>query len=347
MTTWQLLVAVALLLANAFFVAVEFALVTSRSTKLEPLAESGNRSAQLALGERRQLSLQLAGAQLGITMASLGLGYVGEPAIAHLLESALGPIELPDTALHAVSFAIALTIVTFLHLVIGEMVPKNIAIAGPERTLLFLAWPNKFYVTLLRPVIRGLNAMANGGVRLLGVEPQDELATAATAEEIAVILSESEREGLIDPFERDLLTGALRFADRAVSEVMVPRHAIVAIGRRSTVAEVERIMVERGHSRVPVTGRDLDEVLGFVHAKDLLGLPASAQRQPVPMRRLRRLLVVTADQSLEEVMLQMQRARRHLAIVSDGAGRTVGLVTLEDVLEVLVGDIRDESDRVR
>ncbi|MEJ7582828.1 MAG: hemolysin family protein [Acidimicrobiales bacterium] len=344
MTGWYLFAAGVLLLANAFFVAVEFALVTSRHERLESLAAEGRRSAQVALGSSRELSLQLAGAQLGITMASLGLGYVGEPSIGHLVESALGPIDLPETVTRGVAFAVALLIVSFLHLVIGEMVPKNIAIAGPERTLLLLAIPNRVYVTMFRPVIRGLNAAANAGVRLFGIEPKDELASAHSAEELSAMLAASREEGLIEGFEHDLLSGALGFADRPVAEVMVPRDEIVAVSMRSTVVEVERLVNERGHSRLPVLGRDLDDVLGFIHVKDLLQVPADGQGRPLPMRQLRRMLVVEDDWSLEDVLLRMQRARLHLALVIDRDRRTVGMVALEDVLESLVGDIFDESD---
>ncbi len=344
MSVWYLLAAFALLLANAFFVAVEFAVITSRRERLEPLAADGRRSAQLALGAMRELSLQLAGAQLGITMASLGLGFVGEPAVAKLLESALGPLSLPDGVLHPVAFTVALALVSFLHLVIGEMVPKNVAIAGPERTLLLLAIPNRLYVSLFRPVIRALNKLANGGVRLLGVEPKEELASAHSAEELSAMVAASREEGLIEEFEHDLLSGALGFADRPVSAVMVPREGIVAVSVRSTLAEVEALVNERGHSRLPVLGRGLDDVLGFLHVKDLLQLPPDAQSRPVPLRRLRRMLVVEAHWTLEQVLMRMQRARLHLALVVDGDRRTVGMVTLEDVLESLVGDIRDESD---
>jgi len=346
-TGWYLVAAVLLLLANAFFVAVEFALVTSRRERLERLASEGRRSAQVALSSSRELSLQLAGAQLGITMASLGLGYVGEPAVGHLIEAILGPVDLPESVLRGVAFAIALLIVSFLHLVVGEMVPKNIAIAGPERTLLLLAVPNLIYVTIFGPVIRSLRAMANAGVRLFGIEPRADLAAAHTAEELSAMLAESREEGLIEGFGHDLLSGALGFADRPVAEVMVPREQIVAVSMRSTVREVETLVNERGHSRLPVLGRSLDDVLGFIHVKDLLQVPAEAQGRPLPMRRLRRMLIVEDDWSLEDVLLRMQRARLHLAVVIDRDRRTVGLATLEDVLESLVGAIFDESDASR
>ncbi|MBI2708520.1 MAG: HlyC/CorC family transporter [Actinobacteria bacterium] len=343
MSAGYLATAVVLLGLNAFFVAVEFALVTSRRERLEPLAAEGRGSARLGLAAMGELSLQLAGAQLGITMASLGLGFVGEPAVARLLEPLFEAVRLPSGAVDAVSLGVALALVSYLHLVLGEMVPKNLAIAGPERTLLVLARPNAVYVRTFRPVIRLLNDLASAGVRLLGREPRDELAAAHTAEELSMVLRASQEEGVIDDFEHELLRGALDFADRPVTAAMVPREQIVAVPFGCTVGDVERIVDERGHSRIPVTGRDLDDLLGFIHVKDLLRLGRSDAL--VPVRTLRRMLIVRDDRTLEDVLLRMQAARLHLAVVVDAERHTLGMVSLEDVLEVLVGDIRDESDR--
>ena len=346
MTGWYLAASVVLLLANAYFVAVEFAFVTSRRERLEPVAATGRRSAVVALGSMRHLSLQLAGAQLGITMASLGLGFVAEPALAHILESWLGPIDLPDAATHAIAFGVALLLVTFLHLVIGEMVPKNLAIAGPEPVLLALALPNRIFMLVFGPVIRALNGVSNGAVRLIGLEPKEELASAHTPEELAAVLAQSRREGTIEGSQADLLRGALDLAERPVRDVMVPRDQIVAVTLRTPMAEVERLVNERGHSRIPVIGRDLDDIVGFVHVKDLLQ-PARGTDGPLSLRRLRRMLEVREDEALADVLLRMQRSRLHLASVVDDRRRTVGLVSLEDVLESMVGDIRDESDTAR
>jgi CBS domain containing-hemolysin-like protein len=344
-TGWYLAAAAFLLLANAYFVAIEFAFVTSRRERLEPLAAEGRRSAAVALGSMRHLSLQLAGAQLGITMASLGLGFVAEPALAHVFESWLGPFDLPESVLRGIAFGVALLLVTFLHLVLGEMVPKNLAIAGPERTLLALALPNRMYVVVFGPVIRMLNAVANGAVRLIGLEPKEELASAHTPEELAVILAQSRREGTIGGSQADLLRGALDLAERPVREVMVPRQDIVAVTLRTGMAEVERLVRERGHSRLPVVGRGLDDIVGFVHVKDLLR--SSDVDGAMSLRRLRRMLEVGEDTALADVLLRMQSSRLHLASVIDAERHTVGLVSLEDVLESMVGDIRDESDAVR
>lgn len=335
-----------LLLANAFFVAVEFALIASRRTKLEALAEQGSARARLAIGSMRQLNVQLAGAQLGITMASLALGYVAEPTVAGFLEDTVSRVvDVPERLLNTGGFVVALIIVAFLHMVVGEMVPKNIALASPERTLMALALPNRAYVTVLGPLLRVLNAISNAGVRLLGVEPRDELATAASAEELAAMLGASRDEGLIEEMAHRLLTGALDLGDRAVTTVMVPREGVVWLPRAATPAEAEALVVASGHTRLLVAGEGLDDVLGFLHAKDLLLVPGAARNRPLPLGRVRRMLLVRGDSSLDDALLAMQQARLHVALVVDAAGRTLGIATLEDVIEALVGDIRDESDR--
>jgi CBS domain containing-hemolysin-like protein len=344
--TADLLLALGLLLANGFFVAVEFALIASRRTKLEAMAEDGSARARVALGSMRHLNLQLAGAQLGITMASLLLGFVAEPAVAGLIEDALDAVvELPSGVLNTIGFVVALTIVAFLHMVIGEMVPKNVAIADPERTMLALAVPNRAYVTVFGPVLRILNALSNAGVRLLGVEPRDELATAASADELAAMLGASRDEGLIEEVAHQLLTGALDLGDRGITTVMVPPEEIVWLPRTATPAEAEELVVSSGHTRLLVAGDGVADLLGFVHAKDLLTLSGAARHRPLPLGRVRRMLVLGTRTSLDDALLAMQQARVHVAVVADGDGRALGIVTLEDVIEELVGDIRDESDR--
>lgn len=346
MTATTLGLALVLLVANGFFVAVEFALIASRRTRLEALATDGSARARMALGAMRHLNLQLAGAQLGITMASLLLGYVAEPAVAGLIEGATERlVDIPEGLLHTIGFVVALTIVAFLHMVIGEMVPKNIAIAAPERTLMSLALLNRAYVTLFGPLLRVLNGLANAGVRLLGVEPQDELATAASAEELAVMLGASRDQGLIEEMAHQLLTGALDLGDRRITTVLVPKGEVVWLPRSATPAEAEALVVSSGHTRLLVAGRGVDDVLGFVHAKDLLTISEAARDRPLPLGRVRLMLVMGDDTSLDDALLAMQQARIHVAVVTDRAGHTLGIATLEDVIEALVGDIRDESDR--
>jgi CBS domain containing-hemolysin-like protein len=278
-------------------------------------------------------------------MSSLLLGFVAEPLVSGWLEAGLRHIgSPPDEVVRTVAFILTLGLVSFAHMVVGEMVPKNLTIAAPERTLLWLAIPNRIYVGLFGPIIRSLNALANAGVRLLGSDVRSDLDTTHSADEIADMLADSRHEGLIEPFEHELLTGALGLAEQPVSSVMVPWADVATTTRGSTVADLEQIIVERGHSRVPVVDDVTGRVLGFLHAKDLMTLPADAQDRSLPFGRLRRMLVLPPDRSLEDTLLTMQRGRLHMAVVVD-AGRAVGLTTLEDVLEQLVGDIRDESDR--
>jgi CBS domain containing-hemolysin-like protein len=345
-TFWALVASILLIAVNAWFVAVEFALVASQRAKLEVLAEHGSRRAVMALSAMQDLSRQLAGSQLGITIASLGLGVLAEPAIARLIDPV---IELfgdpPSSVVHGVSFVLALTIVAFLHMVFGEMVPKGVALAGPEGVLLVLAPLNNVYTAVFRPVIWLLDSVSNAVVRLLGLRPGRELGGAHTAPEFLAMLDASRDEGFIEEFEHSLLAGALDFRSRVASSVMVPRERVVYVNRRMTIGSIERIAHRTGHSRLPVVGTGLDNVIGFLHVKDLLRLPPEARDEPVPLELIRRMLVVPDDRPLEDVLRAMRRARSHVALVRGADGRTLGIVTLEDVLEELVGDIRDESDR--
>jgi len=345
-TGWLLAAAVGLLVANGFFVAVEFALIASRRAALEPLAAGGDRRARRALGFADHLNLQLAGSQLGITMASLGLGAVAEPALASLIESGIELVgDVPEGFLHAIGFGLALTIVVFAHMVIGEMVPKNIAITAPERTLLGLSGLNRIYMALFGPVIRVLNALANGTMRLVGVEPEDERVTAHTADELARLLAESREGGILQDTAHDLLAGALDLGGKEVRSVMVPADRVVSVARDSTVADAEAAIVETGVTRLLVRGAG-GAIIGFVHAKDLLALPGAARHRPIPMGRIRRVLVLDTTAPLDVALVAMRRSRTHVATVVDPAAgrRFVGLATLEDVLESVVGDIRDETD---
>ena len=345
MTVWYLVIALVLLAANGLFVGVEFALIAARQSKMEQMASGGNKRAKLALKSMHELTLALAGAQLGITMCSLGLGFVAEPAVAHLIESGIHNIgELPETALHTISFVIALTIVTFFHMVLGEMAPKNVVIAEPERSVLWLALPFRAFMLVFRPLVRALNGIANQGVRMLGVEPQQERAAGHTAEELVAIIEQSAQGGMIREVERRLLAGAAAFGERDATAAMVPRTEIVAIRETATPADVEGLALASGHSRFPVYGENLDQIYGFFHAKDLLRILEEDRDRPIPRRFLRPMLVVPESLNLHPLLVQMRRERKHFALVVDEHGGTAGIVTLEDLLEELVGEIRDEYD---
>lgn len=344
MSPVAILLVLVTLLANAFFVAFEFALVTSRRARLEQMADEGRASARVALDATRNLSQHIAGVQLGVTVASLALGAVGEPAIGHALESLTGSF-LPSRVSSVLALVLSLLIVVFLHGVLGELVPKRLALSKAEKTLVLLATPMRLFVTLFGPVIRVLDALAGLVLRMIKVPKRDELAAIGSPAELLRVFEASRKHGIIEEPQMRLLEGAIEFRDRATSEVMTPASAIDAVPVTTTVEHLERRFVDSGRSRLPLFRRNLDDVVGFVHAKDLVALGGAERSQPVPTRLIRRLLVVRATRNLGDVLLAMQRSRVHVALVLDRDGRTEGLVSLEDVLESLVGQIADETDK--
>ncbi len=344
MTALLLGVSAVLLILNGIFVGAEFALTGARRPQIEQLAQGGNRRARIALAGMRELPLMLAGAQLGVTMASLGLGYVAEPAVAHLLEGAFSGLAIPDGVLHSAAFVIGLVIVVFGHLVVGEMGPKNLTLAGPERSALILAPPTRIFVNVFRPFVHLLNALARLCLRALGVAMSQELEHSPDTSEIAMVIEESAREGVFDEGKRRLLSGAITFGDRDAASVMVPRTEVAAVPLSATPAAIEALVVDTGHSRLPVYGADLDHILGFFHSKDLLRVSEDDREQPLKSSLIRQMLVVPESRKLRPLLLDMKHRRDHIALVIDEHGGTGGIVTLEDVLEELVGEIRDEYD---
>ena len=349
-TAASLAIAAALVGANAFFVAAEFALVAARAARLEADSGNGDRRSSEALAAVRDLQPRLAGAQLGITMASLGLGFTAEPAVADLIEPLIERVaDVPSGVLHSISFAVSLALVVTVHMVAGEMVPKNIAIAGPERAVRLLAPALQVFIVVFSPVIRSLNAVSNKIVGLMGLKPVDEVNTALTVREFHRLLAGARDEGVIEPGEHDLLAGALEFRDQSARSLMVPAAEMLSVARSTPVARLEETVATSGHTRVPVWGSAPDDVLGFVHAKDLLRMPAEARTDPVPLEVIRRMLVVGPEMPARELLREMRRLRVHIALVvrsggEDAPGSMLGMVTLEDVLEALVGDIFDETD---
>ncbi|MFY1634443.1 hemolysin family protein [Solwaraspora sp. WMMB335] len=337
-----ILIGVLLLAGNAFFVGAEFALISARRTQIEPRAAAGSRPARITLRAMEHVSLMMAGAQLGITVCSLGLGAIGEPAVAHVVEPAFAAANVPEALVHPIAFAIALVIVVFLHMVVGEMVPKNIALAGPERSALVLGPALYGIVIVLRPLIWLLNQLANLVLRVLRVPPKDEVTSAFTREEVAGFVAQSRREGLIDEHEHRLLTGALAFSDRPTARVAIPLRSLVTVTATSTPAELEEHCAATGFSRFPVLGPDR-EMAGYVHVKDVLGLPDGQRDQPVDSRLVRPLVTVDAGQPLHDTLTAMRRQGAHLARVVGTDGRLTGLAALEDVIEELVGEVRDAT----
>lgn len=338
-------IAFVLLALNAFFVAAEFALLAARRSRIEQLAADGNKRAVSALAGIRELTLMLAGAQLGITMCSLGLGAVAEPAIAHLIEGAIGSfIDISETALHIIGFTIGLSLVVFLHMVVGEMAPKSWAISDPERSSLLLARPFRAFVRVFQPIIWFLNSLANIVVRLVGVEPQDERAMAHSPADLILLLDESAGHGDIDAEDHQLLTRSLELSGLTASDAMTVRRDIISMPGDATAAEVAAEAHRTGRTRIVIHEDNLDHCLGFIHAKDLLRLD-SAEWETRLARSLVRPLMVTPDHHrLEDLLVEMRSERKHISVAVDEHGTVVGLVTLEDVFEELIGDFDDESD---
>ncbi|MGZ5399334.1 MAG: hemolysin family protein [Nocardioides sp.] len=335
-------IAIFLLIANAFFVGAEFALISARRSQIEPSAQAGSRMARTTLRAMENVSLVMAGAQLGITICSLGLGAVGEPAVAHLIEPVLHELGVSDQLLHPIAFAIALMVVVYLHVVLGEMVPKNLAIAGPERAALLLGPPMMAVVTVLSPVIRGLNWIANRTLRSIGVEPRDEVSSAYTREEVAAFVEESRGEGLLADDEYGRLTGALGFTEKTIGDVLMPVGDLATVRRGSTAADVEALCAATGYSRFPVVSEGGD-LLGYLHIKDVLETDEERRQRAVDDKWIRPFAPVGVADLLHDALAQLQLRGAHMSLVVDPGGAVLGVATLEDVIEELVGEIRDAA----
>ncbi|MCX6399821.1 MAG: hemolysin family protein [Propionibacteriales bacterium] len=340
------LLAIFLLAANAFFVGAEFALISARRSQIEPRAQAGSRIARITLRAMERVSQMMAGAQLGITICSLGLGAVGEPALAHLIEPVFHDLGMPEAWLHPVAFVLAMTVVVFLHVVLGEMVPKNLAIAGPDRAALILGPPMYGIVLVLRPVIVVINAFANGILRLLGIEPKDEIGSTFTREEVAALVEESHGEGLLAEDEYGRLSGALGFTEKTIAAVTMRQDSLATVVRGSSGADVEALCAATGFSRFPVVSDGTDgpsELIGYLHIKDVLEPDEERRLRPIGDRWIRPFATVTPDTPLHDALEVLQRRGAHMARVVEADGSTLGVAALEDVIEELVGVIRDAA----
>ena len=330
-----LLLALALLAGNAFFVGSEFALVAARRTQLEPLAEQGSGRARSTLRAMRRVSVMMAGAQLGITLCTLGLGAVGEPAVAHLFEPVFHAVGVPDAAMHAVGLVLATLIVVSLHVVVGEMVPKNLALAGPERTAMLLGPALAGMVRASRPVILGLNSFANGVLRTVGVEPQDEVTATASDEDVAAMVDEARREGLMDAEEHSRVAHSLRFSQASARDVMLERASVVDVPEDATARQVETLAAETGHSRFPVRAAH-GGWSHYTHLKDIFEIGPQSRDRPLRPAELRALPSVAEDTPLLDVLEAMRNGSTHVVGVHREAGGIEGLVLLDDVLLALL-----------
>ncbi|SDK58773.1 Hemolysin, contains CBS domains [Glycomyces sambucus] len=329
---------VVLLVANAFFVGAEFAVISARRSQIEPRAAAGSRAAKTTLWAMEHATLMLATSQLGITVCSLVILNVSEPAIHHLLEYPLGWTGLTPAAVTGIAFAVALLLVTFLHVVFGEMIPKNIAFSVPDRAALILAPPLVLVSRAVRPLIWALNAIANGILRLFRIEPKDEAQSAYTIDEVATIVEESQREGtLVD--DSGTLTAAFEFTEKTVADVEVPLRDLVLLPADPTPRQVQEAVSASGYSRYVI--RNGAAPHAYLHLKDVLDL--TDLDAPIPADRVRDLPVVEAGAELEDALAQIRAQNAHVARVTGPAGATTGVLFLEDIIEELIGEVQDAA----
>jgi len=337
---------VVLVLANAFFVAAEFALVGSRRTRLDEMARAGDGKARLARRAVQSLDRYISATQLGITLASLGLGWSGEPALAKLIEGAFS--WLPDTAAsiatHTAASIVAFAIITILHIILGELVPKALALIYPEDVSRWVAAPLMGFAWIMAAPIALLNGTANRLLGMLGIDPPGEHERLHSPEEIRILVEQSEAGGGLHKQDARLLEGVFEFSEKTAQEVMTPRTQIAALASELTIEEGADEVARQGRSRYPVYTDSLDEIVGVVHSKDLLAALRTGTHDTV-RSVMRPPLFVPGTREVEDVLTDMKRLKTHLAVVLDEYGGTAGIVTMEDLLEEIVGDIFDEHDR--
>lgn len=344
---WNMLLVLVLVLLNGFFVAAEFALVKVRQTRLTQLVNEGNKKARYALKVSKKLDAYLSATQLGITLASLGLGWVGEEALSSLIvEPLLGKFGIEDAVLtHTISFATAFAIITFLHIVLGELAPKSLAIQRSESTAIWLSAPLMVFYKIFMPVIVVLNGTANRLLRLIGVEPATEHDAAHTEEEIRILMNQSAKSGHIDKEEMVLFDNIFEFSERLAREVMLPRIDMDCLFTDHSWEENMKLVYATKHTRYPVAMQDKDRIMGFVHITDLLTADSNEEHRLETF--LRPILTVPESMEVNHVLRLMQKRQSHLAIVIDEYGGTAGLLTTEEILEEIVGDLHDEFDEIR
>ena len=340
---WGIAWLVVLLAGNAFFVGAEFAVIAAKRSQIEPRAEAGSRAAKTSLWAMEHATLMLATCQLGITVCSLLILNVSEPAIKHLFEIPLGLTGLSAEWIAGIAFTIALLIVTYLHVVFGEMVPKNLSFSLPTRAVLLLAPPLVLVSRILSPVIRALNAIANGVLRLFRVEPKNEAESAFTLEQVETIVRNSTREGVLDD-TTGALAAAFEFTTKVVSDVALPMDALTSLPEDASALDVERAVAQRGFSRYVLIDES-GEPTGYLHLKDVIDLPDDELDDPVPPKRIRRLVSILASADLEDALAVMRRSGAHVARAVDAEGVTTGVLFLEDIIEELVGEVHDATQR--
>ena len=340
-----LLLAALLVFLNAFFVAAEFAIVKVRSTRVQELVREGVRGSAAAQNAIQNLDAYLSATQLGITLASLGLGWIGEPAFANLVTPLLGAVGIwSEKIVHSISLTLAFTLITFLHIVLGELAPKSLAIRRPEEMSLLVSPPLRLFYRVFYPALWFLNASSSFFLRMLYIAPASESELAHSEEELRLLLAESHRIGTLSASKRKLLENVFDYTRRSAKHIMVPRADIVHLSLLRSLSENLETIRQTQHTRYPLCRDDIDHVVGMIHAKDLLQ-PVDGLHDATDLLKLKRdILFVPESRPLELLQRDFQQRRVHMAIVVDEYGGTSGLVTLEDILEEIVGEIQDEFD---
>lgn len=343
--TFNLIFIVFLLFVNGFFVAAEFALVGVRKTRICQLANEGNFDAKLALDAVKNIDRYIAAVQLGITIASLGIGWVGESTLAKVLLPLFKflPVNYDTIASHTIAVAVAFTVITVLHVVIGELMPKSIALQYPENTTLFVAKPMYVVTRLFSPMIVLLNGLGNFLLKLMRIEPANEKSRACSSEELNMLIDASCKGGVIKEQEAEMLQNVFKFSELNVSQIMKPRMEMVCISEDISMDELNKVIVENQFTRYPVYKDDLDHIIGFLHMKDLY-LPIINNQKVKLSEILRKPLYIPETMSVEKLNMEFQKKHSQMAIVVDEFGGTSGLITHEDVLEEIFGEVQDEFD---
>ena len=348
MTAALLVLAVGLVAANGFFVGAEFAVLASRRGRLEPLLRSSRR-ARTALRAIEQLPLMISACQFGITLASLGLGALAEPVVASLLTDPLTALHVPHELIHPLALAIALTLVSCLHMLLGEMVPKNLALTGPERAAMVLAPPLLLFVRIFRPIIIGLTAVATAVLKLVRITPASEIGEVTDRDSVAALIGESSEEGLLKTDQHELLTGALAFEETKAEAVGLPLDTLITVGPDVTPARVEQLVAATGYSRFPVQGDDRTppgaDLIGYIHIADVLDTDQARRNLPLDHRWIRPLGEIRATATLQTALAALRSSGLHLARIIDDNGKTQAVIALEDILEELVGEVMDATRR--
>ena len=346
-TLLRLLTVVVLVLANGFFVAAEFALVSVRRTRVDELIQQGNRAARWVKKALNNPDEFIAATQLGITIASLGLGWVGEPAVSHLIEPLIEflPSEWIGLASHSIAAAIAFTLITFMHVIVGELMPKSIALQSPDKTALFIARPTLLALTIFKPAIWAMNGTGNFLLRLIGMQAASEHSMGHSVQELKMLVEASEKIGILEDIEPEMLHNVFDFGEGTAHEIMVPRTEMIAVDADAPILELIHLAIKHPYSKYPAYEGDSDHIVGIAHVKDLVRVQHSERKEATIRGLLREAMVVPGTIKLDALLQEFRAKRQHLAIVLDEYSGTAGIVTLDDLMGQIVGEVRDSFDK--